>query len=328
MPAIYPDAAQATLAATSRLIWGVTAAMLAAACGLYWMVGLSIDVWSGRFLLPIAPACAIIARFYRVHRPDPWISLGAELTAQVLCILLLATLLTYPVAAAQFPYRDTELYTIDRMLGFDWRSYLAFINAHPTLGLIGNFAYFSMKPQIALVIGALVIAARFGRLQQFTLAIAVSLAVTIAIFMFVPATGYYVHLGVTPAEFSNLHPSVPYQHMRHLEGMRSGLTTTIHFNDLEGMITFPSFHATSAILFTWAMWPFRRARWWILGLNALLIASTPIDGGHYAIDVAGGAVVAVFSIYAAVRIAALAGRRQPYTETMRPEPYRPAVPAE
>jgi membrane-associated phospholipid phosphatase len=329
MPPIFLDADQTTLAATSRLIWGVIAAMLAVVCVLYWAVGLSIDVWSGRFLLPVAPACAIMARFYRVHRPDPWISFGAESTAQVLCILVLATLLTYPVAAADFPYRDAELYALDRMLGFDWRSYLAFVNAHPTLGLIGNIAYFSMKPQTALVIGALVIAARFGRLQQFTLALAVSLVVTIAIFMLVPAVAYYAHLGVTPVEFSNLQPSVPYEHVRHLEGMRLGLTTIIHFNDLEGMITFPSFHATSAILFTWAMWPFRRARWWMLGLNALLIAATPIDGGHYAIDLAGGAVVAAFSIYAAVRIAGvLAGRGRARTETTPLEPYRPAVPAE
>ncbi len=302
MRGFLSDADPKVLDAGTRLLWGVIAAMVVVLCFGYWATGLSVDLWSGRLLLMAAPACVGVAWFYRSYRPDPWISRGAEAVAQVLLILILATLITYPAAAANFPYRDAELYALDRMLGFDWRAYLDFFNRHPLIGFIGNLAYFSMKPQTALVIAALVVASRFARLQCFALALAISLAITITIFMFVPAVAYYAHLGVTPAEFANLAPSVPYNHIRHLEGARLGLTTVVRFDDLEGMITFPSFHTTTAILYTWAMWPFRRARWVFLALNVMMVAATPIDGAHYVIDLVGGAVVAWIAVWGAVRV--------------------------
>jgi len=112
-----------------------------------------------------------------------------------------------------------------------------------------------------------------------------------------------------------------YQHIRHLEGLRSGATRVVQLGDLEGLITFPSFHAASALLFTWAAWPFRRLRWWIVGLNVLLVASTPIDGAHYAIDLVAGIAVAGLSIAATQKLCALLKRNHPSAFVQRaPEP--------
>ena len=52
----------------------------------------------------------------------------------------------------------------------------------------------------------------------------------------------------------------------------------------------------------------RWLRWWAVALNALLIASTPIDGAHYAIDLIAGAILAVVAIAAAGAIRRLAVR--------------------
>jgi membrane-associated phospholipid phosphatase len=66
---------------------------------------------------------------------------------------------------------------------------------------------------------------------------------------------------------------------------------------MEGLISFPSFHTANAILFIWALWPLRLLRPVILVVNVLLIASTPLAGAHYLVDLIGGAVVAVGAIW-------------------------------
>jgi hypothetical protein len=61
----------------------------------YIAAGLSVDLWSGHYFLPLIPLCAGLAWFYRKLRPDPWIEAGAETVAQVMLILVLGTLLSY-----------------------------------------------------------------------------------------------------------------------------------------------------------------------------------------------------------------------------------------
>ena len=303
------DTDQAKLAATARLIWVMVLMMILAICGAYAAVGLRLDLWSGRYVIPVVPACALIAWFYRVRRPDLWIAQGAESTAQVLAILVAATLLIYAVAATGFPYRDRELESIDVALGLDWRAYLDFVNAHPWIGVLFNGAYLSLKPQTALVIGALVVTGRFHRLQQFTLALAVTLVLTIAIFMFVPAVGTFAHLGLTAADTPHFSPSMTYQQMTQLEGVRNGTLSVVRFDELEGLIAFPSFHTAAAIIATWGLWPCRGLRWWVAVLNAAMIAATPVDGAHYFVDLPAGAAVAAAGIAIGVRLPALIRHR-------------------
>ena len=52
-------------------------------------------------------------------------------------------------------------------------------------------------------------------------------------------------------------------------------------------MTFPSFHAASAVLYGWALWPVRWMRPIAVLANVAMFASTPIDGGHYFIDLLG-----------------------------------------
>ncbi|WP_438276842.1 phosphatase PAP2 family protein [Nitrobacter sp.] len=280
----------------NRIIWLLITAMTGGLAVSYWAAGLSLDLRSGWMILTVFPLCFLVAWYYRCRRIDPWISAGTEAAGQLTLILLLGTLLSYAAAAPAFPYRDAMLYTADKTLGFDWLSYLAFFNSHPTIGYLGNLAYFSMKLQMPIVLIALIATSRIARLQQFIVATVASLTITLAVFTFVPAVAYYAYLGIHPSDFSNLTPSTPYAHIRHLEGIRSGLVHIVRLNDLEGLITFPSFHTVSALLYVWALWPIRRLRWPAVVLNILMIASTPIDGAHYAIDIIGGIIVAIIAI--------------------------------
>ena len=91
---------------------------------------------------------------------------------------------------------------------------------------------------------------------------------------------------------------------------------------LSGIVTFPSFHAASAALYTWALWQV----WWFRPVavvaNAAMLAATPVDGGHYFIDLAAGIAVAALAIAAAKAIS----RR--LTANSAPMPQLAAVSAE
>ncbi|MBA2400684.1 MAG: phosphatase PAP2 family protein, partial [Bradyrhizobium sp.] len=62
------------------------------------------------------------------------------------------------------------------------------------------------------------------------------------------------------------------------------------------VVSFPSFHAASGILYMWALWPVRYVGGVAVALNLLMIASTPVIGAHYMIDVFGGVALAVVGI--------------------------------
>ena len=298
VPDVDSDEWQA-IANTGRVIWGGAGLMLIAVCIGFRAADLSFDLSSGATELLVVAGCIAVAIYYRRWRPDPWISIGAETSAQLAVILTLGMLLSYPLAAAAFPYRDADLHAVDLWLGFNWRDYLHFFNEHPVIGMVGKIAYCSMRPQFLLVIGALVVTSRFIRLQQYIVAITLALIITLLVFAFAPAVASYAFLQVPPSDYANLAPSVPYEHIRHLEAMRTGANFVISERNLEGLITFPSFHTVCGLLFIWALFPLRRLRWWVVALNVLMILATPIEGAHYFIDLIGGAVVAGLAIYGA-----------------------------
>jgi membrane-associated phospholipid phosphatase len=79
-------------------------------------------------------------------------------------------------------------------------------------------------------------------------------------------------------------------------GLRAGTFTVIRFDDLEGLVSMPSFHAAAGLMVTWC---FRRYRPWVIGLsclNALMILATFMSGAHYFIDVVGTFVLFPVSV--------------------------------
>ena len=63
-----------------------------------------------------------------------------------------------------------------------------------------------------------------------------------------------------------------------------------------GLICFPSFHTTGGILFMWALWPLRWARWPGIAVNVIMLAAIPIIGSHYLIDMIAGVALALMAI--------------------------------
>lgn len=282
------------LRAGSRLVWALIAAMAVAAFAACWAGGLSIT-WQNFPTIPAAIAgCGAMAMFYRFFRPDPAILYATELITQILLIIFLGELLAYGAAASALPYRDAAFLAADRWLGFDVRAYLAFVDARPSLAFVSLIAYMTMLWQAPIVFVVLSLTGRVERLQDFAVTLIVSLGITIAIFALFPALGWYGYLRVDPAEYPHLSFFATF--VEHLENIRSGALRAIPIDDIRGVISFPSYHAAAAALAVWALWPVRFLRWPLLLVNAVMVASTPIEGAHYLVDVIGGLVVSACSV--------------------------------
>lgn len=286
-----------------RTLWvGIAALSVVTFFGIA-VTGLKIDFSSNTSLLAECAGYAAVIAFYRYVRPDQRLFEALIAVAQLFIILLLGLLLTYAATTIAMPYRDAQLQAIDSWLGFDRASYVRLFTDQPWKIRISDFVYLAMLPQLALVPLVMIVTNRIERLQRFTAAYGAALIMTIAIFVFVPAVGAFVHVDLTPAQYATLPPEI-YTPARSLDALRSGLMTTIELNNLKGLIAFPSFHTAAAILYAWVFWPLKLFRWPALLLNSALVATTPIGGAHYAIDVVAGAVVALVAIAVSIRLCA------------------------
>jgi hypothetical protein len=233
------------------------------------------------------------------RRRDPQVVFVLGSTAQLALVVVIMGPLTYLAAAADFPMQDANLHALDQALGLDWRAYMTYVNDHPFLAEWLSAGYAMIKWPILAIPVVLAMAGRFRRLQEFTLAFALALIMTTVISALVPAIGVYQQLGLTAADYPNLYPRAYLDQLRDLPLVRAGSLRYLDLFTLTGIVTFPSFHAASAALYAWAFWPVRWARPVGIMANALMLAGTPIDGGHYFVDLAGGIAVTIVAIMAA-----------------------------
>ena len=150
----------------------------------------------------------------------------------------------------------------------------------------------------------------YQRIEEFTFAFAVTLAVTTIIAALVPAIGVYQEIGLDPGGLKNISPGAYLDQLRDLPPTRAGLLRHLEVLGLSGIVTFPSFHAASAVLYAWALWAVRWMRPVALLANGAMLAATPLNGGHYFVDVIAGMAIAALAIVAARRVGQAIGRRQ------------------
>lgn len=286
------DADRGRTARLNRLIWisiAAVAAFVAGACAL----GPFELAWASFARAAAAGAgLALSGRYYRTRRQEPGLALALTSTAQMIAFALVAAPLSYIAASPSLPLWDDTFAAWDRWLGFDWMALLAAMNAHPVLHRLCALAYASFPIQVTTIILVLAWAGQSARLQTFLLAFIATTLVTIAGSAVVPAQGVWGHLGLSQADYPAISPITQTLHLPIFHGLRDGSLRILSGSEAEGIITFPSLHAALGLLFILAMWRVRYLRWAALVVNLLMIAATPIDGGHYFSDVIAGLAIA------------------------------------
>ena len=243
-------------------------------------------------------------------RRDPQVMFVLGGTAQIVLITAIMAPLTYVAASANLPMQDANLLAADRMLGFDWRAYVLFVDAHPALASWLNCGYAMIRWPIFAIPVLLAAQGQYRRVEEFTFAFGAALAATTIISGLVPAIGVYHQIGLDPASLKNIDPSAYLDQLRDLPPTREGTLRHLALLGLGGIVTFPSFHAASAVLYTWALWSKRWLRPLVLIINGAMLAATPINGGHYLVDVIAGVAIALVAIVAARQVGLALCRRQ------------------
>jgi membrane-associated phospholipid phosphatase len=291
-----------------RAGWILITAIFAVVC-LWWpFAPFSIAV--GPFILPVATCVVLLglAWFYRFRRPDPKISTALTHVAQMTAFTCFGAAFSYLVAANTLPLWDSAFYAADLRLGLDWRAYLAFVNEWPWLGFVFTLAYVSLIPQMIVLIIALSLSGDLRGVRVMMLSALITGLVTVILSGLMPAMAMFVHLGLTPADFPNLNPAAAFVHYADLSALRNGTFEVLDVSKVEGIVTFPSYHAALGVILLAAAWRNRWLRWPFAILNLVLIAATPIDGGHYFVDVFAGGGFAALVFWAIHRWAAQADR--------------------
>lgn len=283
------------MSATARAKWLIIAALAVLdAIGME-HYGLRL-VYSGLAGLAAALAlCATVILIYDRWRPDERVVDLAQTTALLFAFFAAAGVFSYlaVAATATWPPVDEVFARADEALGFDWRLWFRWVEAHPLLHGLLRLTYMSATPQIPAIILYLSLTGRPKRGSELMWTMMLSLLIIIPLSALLPAMsafGYY-RLGLDQASY-----------MPDLLALRNGAFHEIDLARMQGLVTFPSFHATLGVLFTYVLRKNRALCGMASVLNALMILSVMSEGGHYLVDAIAGTAVAVTAIWATERL--------------------------
>jgi membrane-associated phospholipid phosphatase len=210
--------------------------------------------------------------------------------------LVIATVMVVPALSSicaymALPLQDDVLASIDSWMGIDWTALAFWYRAHPVISHLLFDAYASINWQPAILIFVLAFIDP-ERLRRFMTASAITLAATVVVFLLVPAYGPYHYFHLARVEFSNIPNTAPWHVPPLIEALRNGSHKIVS----DGLVTFPSYHAATSILFAfgWAGVPLIGVP--LIFLNMVMLVSTVPMGSHYVIDVIGGVAVALASL--------------------------------
>ncbi|CAN7667709.1 phosphatase PAP2 family protein [Bradyrhizobium sp. LjRoot220] len=263
------------------------------------LCGFTIEPFALAITLGISAALALIAylhAFAKGDQADPKLIFPLGAISQLLLIATIMGPLTYVASVTNWPLQDRALLAIDRALGMDPEMIARYVNDHDWLGGLLVRSYTLIKIILLAIPVVLALTSRFVRLQVFVFAFSLTLIMTLVISTFTPAVGTYYGLNIDPAQFTSLDASMYSAQLRDILALRDGSLRHLELFKITGIVSFPSFHAASAVLYAWALWPVRYVGGAAVVLNLLMVASTPVIGAHYMIDLFGGVALAVVGI--------------------------------
>lgn len=208
-------------------------------------------------------------------------------------LLIFGVRLNYLAATLDFPLQDAFLTRADAFLGFDWRSWASTLWANPLVIDPLIAAYSSHIFQSLILVCVFAIWGPRGRNRELLIAIAIAALGTVAIFAVLPAFGPNRAYGIA----SNWDPV--------LTALRAG---SLAPQPYVGLVTFPSYHASMAVIFATSMRGYRAGFALSILFNGLMIVSTVPLGYHYLVDVIAGCAIGFTANYFTIRFLERANR--------------------
>lgn len=203
-----------------------------------------------------------------------------------------------------FPYADDRLADWDRALGLDWHGYFALVQNNALLRTVLDFSYTSLTLLSFLAFLLLFALGDYRRIRYFFDSLILTALICMSIGFLFPAKAAVVHYFGETAILQNFVELPGTYHMEHMHQLRGPGPASLDLTNLPGLVTFPSFHTAAAIIVAAS---FAATRFFTLAAlyAGIVIASTPVFGSHYMVDILAGALVAVC-------VAVVCGRWQEY----------------
>jgi membrane-associated phospholipid phosphatase len=208
--------------------------------------------------------------------------------------LYLATTCVYGILAAYalqrfaFPLQDHLLTSADQALGLSWPDYAHWVDSHPAIQAFLQFAYNTIFPQIALPLVVLALSHQITEIRIYFVALAIAFVATIIISALLPAAGPVAFVDRASFEILRFTGATPFDHLMRLREAGPLIMT----NPPGGIGTFPSFHATVAVMTPLTLRHHPRIFVVLLVVNAAMLAGTVTEGAHYFSDVLAGICMA------------------------------------
>jgi hypothetical protein len=283
---------------TNRLCWAITIALAMIVLAIVLVTPLRFTANTIPMGVIVVFWCLVIAVTYTVVMRNVIIASIANGLALLGAFSFILTVYSYGTSylGASISLKDAYFAAADAAVGLNWIEFLYWLNDRPTLTKILNAVYLSIFAQAVVLVPTLVASGEYRRLYTSILAFQISGIICVTFACIVPAIGAYDYFKITAATH---HPDIVLatmdSHVQDVLRLRSNLPV-IPLDNLQGILVFPSFHAALAILLAWAFWCVPVARWIGLLTNAMMLAATPISGGHYFVDIPAGILIAVLAI--------------------------------
>jgi membrane-associated phospholipid phosphatase len=259
-------------------------------------------LWSGMLGLTLAQYAAFLGAMawllsmtvvLRVFHPGSRFAAAAEVVALWLAFAHCNNLLSYLAATPGLKLQDELFARLDRILGFDWLALFAFVQADPIVENVLSVCYGSLLPEVFALGVFLAWTWRDERVQELFWIAFLSSLLTSVISWSIPALGAFQQYGMPAKEALQLH---------NLQLLRSGIGLRLALPDMNGIVTFPSYHATLALLMAYVMRGTGAIFYGVALWNLTMVVATIPIGGHYLVDLIGGAGVLLIAIAAFNRV--------------------------
>lgn len=276
-----------------------------------WIVAGHFAIDAGNYALLavlVVPLMGAAAYYGGVRRDD---GLNALLACSVFLIVFPAacSLLSYLLVTIAGTRIDATLAAIDRSIGFDWSKVMTFVSFYPSANTMLGLAYMSVMPQTVVLMMVLGLTRRSAELYRLSLALALGAVMTLGLWTVAPSFGAF-SVVILPDDVSRkLGLVLGFDYGHSLVQMLKDGPGFISPTELRGIVGFPSYHTLQALVLAWYARNVPWLRWPAFALNAAVLASIPIQGGHHLVDMFGGAAVTAAAIAAAAWIVRTAANR-------------------
>jgi len=260
-----------------------------------WLAGSERLSLSMPSLLRLAPATlllAVLALYCRACDSALLCRMHVPVTGVLFIIVAFATLRVFDhlTASIPVPFVDDLLSRMDRAMGLDWLGYAEWVARYPTIIALFQLAYKGLTLVTLLVFAVLLFAVGAARAGEFARLVFWTGLATVIIGTAFPAKAAMDRFASAELRLV-FGPDAGVYPLPYLAALRSHAAYVLDLNEMPGLVAMPSFHTICGLLIVYAcrghryLWPTA------VTYSIVMIASTPIMGGHYFVDLIAGALL-------------------------------------